>query len=271
MYDYPYAIAYDLPGSRTSCSDAALIVHSDQKGTKTMKLAQNLKIASLTALFFAAGMACAADSGSIDQLSGTVTVTGADKVARKVGPKEKIQSGDLIATEARSEVVIKLADESVVALRPNTQFRVEDFKYEKKATDTAQFSLLRGIARLVTGLVGGTSPDRVRLTASTATVGIRGTDFEVAVVTEDTADTRAGVYDRVHDGATHIKLASGPSLDVKKEQTAFAPDKLKPGEAPLYILDSTPVFLQSGGGFDALMQSITMQPINAIQQMPMFR
>jgi hypothetical protein len=100
------------------------------------------------------GTACAADSGSIDQLSGTVTVTGADKVARKVGPKEKIQSGDLIATEAKSEVVIKLADESVVALRPNTQFRVEDFKYEKKATDTAQFSLLRGIARLVTGLVG---------------------------------------------------------------------------------------------------------------------
>jgi hypothetical protein len=236
-----------------------------------MKIGMNLKIAAFTALFLAGGTAFAADSGSIDQLSGTVTVTGADKVSRKVGPKEKIQTGDLIATEAKSEVVIKLADESVVALRPNTQFRVEDFKYEKKATDTAQFSLLRGIARLVTGLVGGTSPDRVRLTASTATVGIRGTDFEVAVVSEDTADTRAGVYNRVHDGATNIKLASGPSLEVKKEQTAFAPDKLKPGEEPLYILDSTPVFLQSGGGFDALMQSITMQPVNAIQQMPMFR
>lgn len=247
------------------------VLHSNQKGTNIMKLGLNIKFATLTALFLAAGMACAADSGSIDQLSGTVTVTGADKVARKVGPKEKIQSGDLIATEAKSEVVIKLADESVVALRPNTQFRVEDFKYEKKATDTAQFSLLRGIARLVTGLVGKSSSDRVRVTAATATVGIRGTDFEVAVVTEDTPDARAGVYDRVHDGATNIKLASGPSLEVKKEQTAFAPDKLKPGEAPLYLLDSTPVFLQSGGGFDAIMQSITMQPINAIQQMPMFR
>jgi hypothetical protein len=251
--------------------EAARVLHLTQKGTKIMKLGLNLNIATLTSLFLAAGMAWAADSGSIDQLSGTVTVTGADKISRKVGHKEKIQSGDLISTEAKSEVVIKLADESVVALRPNTQFRVEDFKYEKKATDTAQFSLLRGIARLVTGLVGKSSNDRVRLTAATATVGIRGTDFEVAVVTEDTADARAGVYDRVYDGATNIKLASGPSMDVKKEQTAFAPDKLKPGEEPLYILDSTPVFLQSGGGFDALMQSITMQPINAIQQMPMFR
>lgn len=271
MYHRSNAIVDTLLWSGTSAFEEVLVLYSNQRGTKTMKLALNLKFATLTALFLATGMVCAAESGSIDQLSGTVTVTGADKVSRKVGPKEKIQSGDLIATEAKSEVVIKLADESVVALRPNTQFRVEDFKYEKKATDTAQFSLLRGIARLVTGLVGGTSPDRVRLTASTATVGIRGTDFEVAVVTEDTAEARAGVYNRVHDGATNIKLASGPSLDVKKEQTAFAPDKLKPGEEPLYILDSTPVFLQSGGGFDALMQSITMQPVNVIQQMPMFR
>jgi hypothetical protein len=251
--------------------EAARVLHLTQKGTKIMKLGLNLKTVTLTSLFLAVGMAWAADSGSIDQLSGTVTVTGSDKVSRKVGAKEKIQSGDLVSTEAKSEVVIKLADESVVALRPNTQFRIEDFKYEKKATDTAQFSLLRGIARLVTGLVGKASSDRVRITAATATVGIRGTDFEVAIVAEDTPDARAGVYDLVHDGATNIKLAAGPNVDVAKEQTAFAPDKPKPGEPLLYILDTTPVFLQQGGGFDAIMQSLTMQPVNVIHQMPMFR
>ncbi|MBK7768828.1 MAG: FecR domain-containing protein [Sulfuritalea sp.] len=88
--------------------------------------------------------------------------------ARKAGPKERIQSGDLITTQAKSEVVIKLADESVIALRPNTQFRVAEFKYEKQPTDTAQFSLLRGAARFLTGLVGRASPHRVRVTAVTA-------------------------------------------------------------------------------------------------------
>jgi hypothetical protein len=213
----------------------------------------------------------AADSGSIDKMSGDVTVTGADKQSRKAGPNEKIQSGDTVTTQAKSEVVIKLADESVVALRPNTQFKLDDYKFEKKSTDAAQFSLLRGAARFLTGLIGKTSRDRVKVVAATATVGIRGTDFEVAIVAEDTAEARAGVYDFVHDGATNIKLAAGPSLDVGKEQTAFAPDKPKPGEAPLYILDSTPVFLQQGGGFDSLMQSLTMQPVNVIHQMPMFR
>lgn len=236
-----------------------------------MKLAHMTKMLTLSSLFFLAGAVWAANSGSIDQISGNVTVTSPDKVSRKAGPKEEIQSGDTITTEAKSEVIIKLADDSVVALRPNTQFTVTEFKYEKKPTDTARFSLLKGAARLLTGLVGLASPQRVRITASTATVGIRGTDFEVVFVTEDEPDKRAGVYDYVHDGATNIQLASGPSLDVKKSQTAFAPDKPKPGEPPLYILDTTPIFLQQGGGFDALMQSLTMQPINVIQQMPMFR
>ena len=213
----------------------------------------------------------AAESGSIDKMSGDVTVTGADKQTRKAAPNEKIQSGETVSTQAKSEVIIKLADDSVVALRPNTQFKVEDFKFEKKATDSAQFSLLSGAARFLTGLIGKSSRDRFQVTAATATVGIRGTDFEVAIVAPDTPDARAGVYDYVHDGATNIKLAAGPALDVKKEQTAFAPDKPKPGEAPLYILDSTPVFLQQGGGFDSLMQSLTMQPVNVIHQMPMFR
>ena len=236
-----------------------------------MQLIHMAKMATLSSLFFLASAVWAASSGSVDQVSGTVTVTGADKVARKAGPKDPIQSGDTVTTEAKSEVVIKLADESVVALGPNTQFTVTEFKYEKKPTDTTEFSLLKGAARFLTGLVGRASPNRVRVTAATATVGIRGTDFEVVLVPVDEPDKRAGVYDYVHDGATNIQLASGPSLDVKKSQTAFAPDKPKPGEPALYILDTTPIFLQQGGGFDGLMQSITNQPINVIQQMPMFR
>lgn len=236
-----------------------------------MKSYRHLAVAAFSAFAFFTANVLAADSGSIDKLSGDVVITSPGKAPRKATAKDAVQSGDTIATQGKSEAVIKLADESVIALRPNTQFQLSEFKYDKKPTDTAQFSLLKGVARLLTGLVGSSQPDRVKVTAATATVGIRGTDFEVAVVTEDTPEMRAGVYDFVHDGATNIKLAAGPALDVKKDQTAFAPDKPKPGEEPLYLLDSTPVFLRQGGGFDALMQSLTMQPINTIQQMPMFR
>ena len=190
---------------------------------------------------------------------------------RRATQNEKIQSGETVTTEAGSEALIKMADNSVVAVRPNTQIQFTDFKFENKSTDSSISTLFRGTARFVTGLLGKNNASNVKLIARTATIGIRGTDYEVALVDTDTTDTRAGIYNFVHDGATNVQLAQGPAADVRKDQTAFAPSNLRPGESALQILDSRPAFLQSGGGFDTLMQSITNLPLNIIQQMPQFR
>lgn len=202
----------------------------------------------------------AADAGSIQQLSGNVSIVSADKTTRKAGQRDKIQSGDTITTDTRSEAMIKLSDDSTVVLRPNTQFQFTDFKFEQKPSDTSIVSILRGTARMISGLIGKNSPNQVAVRASTATIGIRGTDFEVSVITEDTSDARAGVYNYVHDGATNVQIASGQAVDVRKEQTAFAPQNPRPGEDALQLLRETPVFLQQGGGLDALIQSIIIMP-----------
>ncbi len=215
-------------------------------------------VAFATALF-------AADAGTIEKITGQVTITGADNTARVAGPRERIQAGETISTDAKSETMVKMADDTTILLRPNTRFQLTEFKYDKAATDSSVVTLLRGTLRMVTGLIGKRRPGNVRVSTLTATIGVRGTDFEVAVIPEDTPDTRAGVYDYVHDGATNIKLTQMErELDVKKNQTAFAPDKPKPGEDPLQLLKETPIFLQSGGGLDSLIQSITIQ-------IPMFR
>src|SRR5215203_5419381 len=75
--------------------------------------------------------AFAADAGSIQQLNGSVTITNADNVSRIAGPKERIMSGDTIVTAAKSEALIKMADDSSVIVRANTQFQFTEFKYEK--------------------------------------------------------------------------------------------------------------------------------------------
>jgi hypothetical protein len=207
----------------------------------------------------------AADAGTVEKVTGNVTITSVDNVVRTAGPRERILAGETIATEAKSETMVKMADESTVLLRPNTRFQVTEYKYDKTPNDSSVMTLLRGTMRMVTGLIGKRRPTNVRVNTLTATIGVRGTDFEVAVIPEDTPQTRAGVYDYVHDGLTNIKLTQmDRELDVKKNQTAFAPDKPKPGEDPLQLLSETPIFLQSGGGLDALIESITIQ-------IPMFR
>ena len=89
----------------------------------------------------------------------------------------------------------------------------------------------------------------------TKTTGLKSSD--------GVPQARAGVYNLVHDGGTNVKIASGQSVQVNKAQTAFAPEKPNPGEDPLQLLRETPVFLQQGGGLDALIQSLTipMAPI----------
>lgn len=207
----------------------------------------------------------AADAGTLEKVNGKVVVTGVDNIERIAAPREKLRAGETISTDGKSETMIKMADDTTLLVRPNTQFKIAEFKYDKSPEDSSVMTLVRGTLRMVTGLIGKRRPSSVHVNTLTATIGIRGTDFEVAVVPEDTSQTRAGVYDYVHDGATNIKLTQlDRNLDVKKNQTAFAPDKPKPGEDPLQLLSETPVFLQSGGGLDALIESITIQ-------IPMFR
>jgi hypothetical protein len=230
---------------------------------RALSFAFNLAVVPLLAAF--AATAYAADAGVIQNVTGKVTITSTDNVTRIAGPKEKIAAGETISTEAKSESLVKMADDSTVLVRPNTRFQLTEFKYDKAPTDSTITTLFRGTVRFVTGLIGKRHPANVRINTITATIGVRGTDFEVAVIPEDTPDARAGVYDFVHDGATNIKLTQmDRELDVKKNQTAFAPDKPRPGEDPLFLLKDTPIFLQSGGGLDALIQSITIQ-------IPMFR
>jgi len=231
-------------------------------------------IASLAFLITAFGLsggALATDAGSIEKLSGDVTITNAKNESRRASARDTIQSGDRIVTAPKSEVMIKMADNSVVALRPATTFQINSFKYEQKPTDSSFMSIVLGTARLITGLIGKEDRGAYRITANTATIGIRGTDFEVSVVAEDSADVRAGVYDYVHEGRTNIQIASGQNLDVNKDLTAFAPEHLRPGEEPLQLLPQPPLFLQQSGGFDTLMQSLTIMPTAIIHQMPMFR
>jgi hypothetical protein len=202
----------------------------------------------------------AADAGSVQEMTGTVVIIGADNRTRPAGPRESIQAGDTLQTASRSEVLINMADDSKVVLRQNTRFQITEFKFDQKPTDSSIVSILRGTARMISGLIGKNTPSQVAIRASTATIGIRGTDFEVSVIAEDTPEARAGVYNYVHDGGTRIQIATGQSLEVRKEQTAFAPQNLQPGEEALQILRETPIFLQQGGGLDAIIQSIVIQP-----------
>ncbi|MBL8379428.1 MAG: FecR domain-containing protein [Burkholderiales bacterium] len=205
----------------------------------------------------AAPPAAAVEAGSIERVAGSVLISvgGVSRAARQ---GERLNVGELLITEAGAEALLRLRDQSTLALRPASRVLVSDLRLQDPGGDALATNLLRGSLRYVSGLIARARPQGVVFRTPTATVGIRGTDFEIAIVPDGERD-RAGVYNFVHDGQTNVSLPSGEALDVARDQTGFAPDNPQPGEPALQLLRERPAFLR-GGGFDAMMQQVGRPP-----------
>jgi len=184
----------------------------------------------------------AGDAGRVEQLSGTLSVTGADGKIRILSRKSVIRPGDTINTERDSYAQIKFADGGRVTLKPNTTVRLDRFKFvkEEPKEDSFVYSLLRGGLRAVTGLLGQRSKDAYELKTETATVGIRGTTFSADDCTSDRtsldcARLEPAVYVGVTDGEIVVRNAQGEL-------------GLAAGQFGLIERDKRPLFLSTDPG-----------------------
>jgi hypothetical protein len=116
-----------------------------------------MKISAITAAVVAA---CASTSvmaesaGRVLALAGTATIERAgQQVPLTAGTL--VESGDTLSVGDKSTLQVRFTDESVVALRANSQFRIENYRYDKNAeTDRSLLGLIRGGMRTITGLIG---------------------------------------------------------------------------------------------------------------------
>lgn len=128
-----------------------------------------------------------------DVRAGTIPVT----------MNQRITPGTTVTTGPDSQVVMRFDDGQNVVLHQNTEFRVVDFRYSEAAPqqDRSIFDLLRGAARLVTGVIGRRSQAATQIRAPQATIGVRGTDFMLAIVNP--------LYISVLEGAVAASNAAG--------------------------------------------------------------
>lgn len=205
----------------------------------------------------------AQEAGTIARLSGKATITSADNASRDAKASERVHTGDLIATAAGAELLVRFKDNSTMIVRSDSQVKISQFRFEKKPTDAVSTSLVSGTLRAVSGQIAKAQPANVKYDAGAATIGIRGTDIELAIVPEGAKD-RAGIYNFVHSGETEMSLDTGEQTVVAKDLSGFAPQVLQPGEPRLQLLRDRPAFLTSGG-FDALLQQLTAPRIPMIR------
>jgi hypothetical protein len=163
--------------------------------------------------------------GTVQHLSGTLSAQRPDGTARLLSEKSTVREGDVVTTGGNTYAQIRFTDGGRITLRPDSQIRIEGYRFEEKAPekDSFLFALVKGGMRAVTGLISKRGDrDAYRLRTPTATVGIRGTDFSAINVPPTQPDAPPpGVYVTVADGSV-VVLSGGIEQLVNPGQTAFS-------------------------------------------------
>lgn len=149
--------------------------------------------------FVALGVPAAAFAqATVQSVTGNVRAAGA-----AVSQGQTIRAGSTVTTGAGAQVLMRFEDGGSVLLNQNTEFRIVDFRYTEAAPqqDRSIFDILKGAARFVTGAIGRRSQAAFQLRAPQATIGIRGTDFMVAIVNP--------LYLNVTQGAIAVSNSAG--------------------------------------------------------------
>ena len=162
--------------------------------------------------------------GTVQHLSGTLSAQRPDGTARLLSEKSEVREGDVVTTGGNTYAQIRFTDGGRVTLRPDSQIRIEGYRFEEKEPekDNFLFALVKGGMRAITGLISKRgNRDAYKLRTPTATVGIRGTDFNAINVPSGQADVPQGVYVTVADGSV-VVLSGGIEQLVNPGQTAFS-------------------------------------------------
>ena len=140
---------------------------------------------------FAVGLALGfvALQAMASQVVGEVTLTiGKSKIERSAGESEpqkggSVQEGDVIRTTDNGHVHIRFIDGARVSVRPNSVFRIHEFKYSPSdpAASVVRLSLDSGEARSISGAAAQAAKERFRLNTPLVAIGVKGTDFVTQV------------------------------------------------------------------------------------------
>ncbi|MGE0388166.1 MAG: FecR domain-containing protein [Gammaproteobacteria bacterium] len=180
--------------------------------TNARNLRTRIALAALIALY--AGAASAADrAAEVVTLQGQATAASGDGEVRGLGVGAPVKAGDTVNTNPNTYLRMKFTDGSFVILRPNTRFAIEAFEDTNSSSDRSVFNLLKGGLRTVTGLLAKRNRAGYQLKSPVATIGIRGTDYELRLCQGDCSDVEPappdGAYAVNHSGCADVANDAG--------------------------------------------------------------
>jgi hypothetical protein len=161
---------------------------------KPLALGMGLLLAALTA--------GAQAVGEVEFARGVGFAQSPGQVPRTLGKGLSLREGDRLTTSEGASAIIKLDDGTRMTVRPNSEMVVQQYRFKENAPDNSMLmQLVRGGFRAITGLISKNAPDAARVRTATATIGIRGTDFDARLCTTECASESSRVQESARPNA----------------------------------------------------------------------
>ncbi len=137
-------------------------------------------------LMLVAAAAGAQAAGEVEFSRGVGFAQAPGQTPRTLGKGLALQEGDRLTTADGASAIIRLEDGTRMTVRPNSELVLQQYRFRPSAPDNSMLmQLVRGGFRAVTGLISRNAPNAARVQTSTATIGIRGTDFDARLCARD--------------------------------------------------------------------------------------
>ncbi|WP_160173469.1 FecR family protein [Thalassotalea sp. ND16A] len=166
--------------------------------TKTIKC-----MVSLIFLLFAQHVYAIDAAGKTMIVRGEVAATNVDEGdKRDLKRRSAIFESDLVTTGVSSKSQFRMRDGGMLALQESTELLIAEYKFDQKTEQQSiVLDLVEGGLRSITGAIKNKKED-YKLKTPTATIGIRGTHYQVQL-------DNGNLWLAVWDGAIDVQLMVG--------------------------------------------------------------
>ncbi len=192
--------------------------------------------------------------GKVVWLQGEVSAVGLSGTSRKLSLASPVFEGDVISSGVDGKAGFVMQDNTRLVLPIQSRLRVTEYRFvaARASEGSVAIDLLKGGMRVVTGLLGRLNRENVKFRAATATIGIRGTAFDMVCASRNAASPEGGGYEMTECGGSselHVSMRSGEislsgesaSIVVAAGQSAIIPQVSAKPE----ILSTPPVLLDT--------------------------
>lgn len=152
-------------------------------------------------------------------VSGLVTMAPAKGEYAPLAFGERVESGASIKTGPNGRVILRFDDGQLISITESSLFVVNDYKFNPHKPAESNFfaSLVKGGMRAVTGAIGEANKSNVMIKTSVATMGIRGTDFQLYLDNKLYINVISGAVSATNDGGVEV-------FDAKTQPSGMVPD-----------------------------------------------